>query len=240
MLTIGSHGYLLAQFLSPQTNFRTDEFGGSATKRAEIVLRIIRRARADTSKDFCIGIKLNSVDAASSESLSDVMNQIRLIIDTGIDFIEISGGTFENPKMMEEPSAIPNHKTDVKQSTVQRESFFLQFAQTIRENFPKVILMVTGGFRTRQGMEAALQSGACDLIGIGRPAAVLPRLPKEIILNTGDVPDSEAKVNLARLHLPFIISLLPIKALGGGFQSVYYAGQIKRMANGLKPVECRV
>jgi hypothetical protein len=88
-------------------------------------------------------------------------------------------------------------------------------------------------------MEAALRSGACDLIGIARPAAVLPRLPKEIILNT-EVSEEGAKVTLAPLQFPFIVSMLPIKPLGGGLQSTFYAGQIQRMAKGLKPVECRI
>lgn len=237
-LTSSSHGYLLAQFLSPHTNQRTDDFGGTAAKRAEIVLQIIRRIRKETSTDFCIGIKLNSVDAALSESLSDVMEQIQLIVDSGIDFIEISGGTYENPRMMAEPTSLKTQ--DVKKSTIDRESFFLQFAQTVRENFPSVVLMVTGGFRTRRGMEAALQSGACDLIGIGRPAAVLPALPTEIILNTKEVADEDATITLAPLKVPFIINALPIKPLGGGYQSQYYAAQIQRMARGLKPVDSRI
>jgi hypothetical protein len=90
--------------LSPQTNLRTDDFGGSAAKRAEVVVRIIRQIRKETSKEFCIGIKMNSVDAALSESLSDVIKQVQLIVDAGIDFIEISGGTYENPPMMQEPT----------------------------------------------------------------------------------------------------------------------------------------
>ena len=129
-------------------------------KRAEIVSRIIRRIRTETSKEFCIGIKMNSVDAASSESLSEVIEQIQVIVNAGIDFIEISGGTYENPRMMQEPAAIGTQ--DASKSTLQRESFFLQFAHAVREKFPSVVLMVTGGFRTRHGMESALQSGACE------------------------------------------------------------------------------
>ena len=52
-------------------------------------------------------------------------------------------------------------------STVAREAFFLDFAKAIREKFRSVPLMVTGGFRTRQGMEAALREDACDIIGLG-------------------------------------------------------------------------
>ena len=146
----GAHGYLLAQFLSPKTNLREDDFGGSPAKRAEIVLRIIRQVRQATSKEFCIGIKLNSVDASSSESMADVMEQIGLLVEAGIDFLEISGGTYENPTMAQqkEPETVAATK-EPKQSTLQRESFFLSFAQTIRSNFPGVVLIVSGGFRTR-------------------------------------------------------------------------------------------
>jgi 2,4-dienoyl-CoA reductase-like NADH-dependent reductase (Old Yellow Enzyme family) len=225
--------------MSPQTNLRNDEFGGSAAKRVEVVLRIIRRIRQATSKEFCIGIKLNSVDASSSESPADTIEQIKLIAECGIDFVEISGGTYESPRMVgpdwNASKPIAEKTTAVKNSTVQRESFFLEFAKEVREKFPSVVLMVTGGFRTRRGMEDVLQSGACDLIGIARPAAVLPKLPKEIILNT-KIPDAEATVALARVKNPLWMDYFPLKQVGAGYQTVFYAGQIQRMGEGLRPI----
>jgi len=231
--------------LSPQTNLRTDDFGGSSKKRAEIVLRIIQGIRKATSNEFCIGIKMNSVDAASAESLSDVMEQIKLIVECGIDFIEISGGSYENPRMMAEPQLATNStptdsSNDSNLKTSQRESFFLEFAKAVRENFPSVVLMVTGGFRTRVGMEGALQSGNCDLIGIGRPAAVVPKLPKEIILNTQQIADEKAQVALAPVPVPFIIKHIPVKQVGAGVQSQYYGSQIQRMGQGLGPIDTRI
>ncbi|OBT41103.1 hypothetical protein VE00_09321 [Pseudogymnoascus sp. WSF 3629] len=241
----GAHGYLLAQFLSPQTNLRTDEFGGSPATRAEVVLRIIRAIRKATIKEFCIGIKMNSVDAASSASVSDTIEQIKLIAECGIDFIEISGGTYENPQMMADgpPETNPPPKTPssaATQKTSQRESFFLEFAKIVRETFPDLVLMVTGGFRTRVGMEKALKSGGCDLVGIGRPAAVVPRLPKEIILNIKEVPDEQANVALAPIQLPLLVQKLRLKQVGAGIQTTYYGGQIGRMARGLAPVDTRI
>ena len=228
--------------MSPQTNLRTDEFGGNPTKRVEVVLRIIRRIRQATSKEFCIGIKLNSVDASSSESPADAIEQIKLIAECGVDFIEISGGTYENPRMVNPewnaPKATHEKASTPKKSTIQRESYFLEFAKEVREKFPSVILMVTGGFRTRRGMEDALQSGACDLIGIGRPAAVLPKLPKEIILDM-KVPDPEATVALARVKNPLWMDYFPLKQVGAGYQTVYFAEQIHRMGEGLKPIYLR-
>ena len=241
----GAHGYLLAQFLSPKTNQRTDGFGGSPAKRAEIVLRIIRCVRQATSKEFCIGIKLNSVDASSNDSVADTIEQVGLIVEAGIDFLEISGGTYEDPNMAQqnETSSTVAPTKETKQSTLQRESFFLSFAQTIRAHFPKVVLIVSGGFRTRMGMEAALQSGGCDMVGLARPAAVLPRLPKEIIMNES-IKDEDANVSLKPVILPkfynYLHWLLPVKIMGGGYSSMYYAGQIQRMGNGLRLFDARL
>lgn len=248
----GAHGYLLAQFLSPRTNLRTDVYGGSATSRAKLIVRIIEAVRAATSAEFCIGIKLNSVDVDPStpNSIADTMAQIGLIIAAGIDFIEISGGTYENPRMAAEPSLTSESDSspasDESQKSIHtaaRESFFLSFATQVRALYPHAVLMVTGGFRTRLGMQAALESNACDLIGIARPAAVLPRLPKEIILNPA-VPDADASVAMQRVPEPwlvrFIVRGLGLRMVGAGWQSIYYASQIQRMGKGEVPVDTRV
>jgi len=177
---------------------------------------------------------MNSVDASSSASLVDVLEQIRLIAECGIDFIEISGGSYEDPSFMTLASPAP---VITKKSTLQREAFFLEFAQAVRKEFPKLVLMVTGGFRTRTGMEAALVSGACDLVGIGRPAAVKPRLPKEIILNTTDVTVEKAHVILRPVKVPFFIKHFPLKVVGAGANTRFYTKQIQRMGSGLEPLD---
>jgi 2,4-dienoyl-CoA reductase-like NADH-dependent reductase (Old Yellow Enzyme family) len=94
-----AHGYLLAQFLSAKTNQRTDVYGGSAAGRAKIVVDIITAIRKVVPASFCVGIKLNSVDHQSSTELVECIEQMKLIADTHIDFLEISGGTFEDPKV---------------------------------------------------------------------------------------------------------------------------------------------
>ena len=230
--------------MSSATNLRTDEFGGTAAKRVEMVLLIMRAIRAATQPGFCIGIKLNSVDVSGADSLEDALEQIRLIVECGIDFIEISGGTYEDPQMMQEATAMATATTAIaapakSERTLARESFFLQFAETVRERFPKVLLMVTGGFRTRIGMQKALESGACDLVGIGRPSTVLPKLPKELILNE-KVADEDADVRLKDVKLPWLVVLLGKKIIGAGEQSKYYAAQIRRFGKNQQPVDSRI
>ena len=106
-----------------------------------------------------------------------------------------------------------------KASTIKREAFFLEFAKIIRERFPNLVLMVTGGFRTRGAMEEAVATGACDLIGLARPAAVVPRLPKEVMLNE-KVEDSKAQIWLKPIELPAIAKILPLKNLSASNETV--------------------
>ena len=94
-----AHGYLLAQFLSAESNRRTDEYGGSPVKQARIVVEVIRAIREATPEGFCVGIKLNSVDHQSAQALADCMLQLEEIRRAGVDFLEISGGTYENPSV---------------------------------------------------------------------------------------------------------------------------------------------
>lgn len=115
----------------------------------------------------------------------------------------------------------------VSQRTAAREAFFLDFAKAIREQFRDVPLMVTGGFRTREGMEAAIKEGACDIIGLGRPAAVEPALPKEVILNK-EVSDKDAKTSVKAVPPSFLSRTLGIKGLGGATDTVSPAKLCKR------------
>lgn len=95
----GAHGYLLTQFLSAKMNFRTDAYGGTVAKRAKIVIDILRAIKKEVPSSFSICIKLNSADIVGAENLEESLEQLGLIAKEGIDFIEISGGSYENPRM---------------------------------------------------------------------------------------------------------------------------------------------
>ncbi|TQS31951.1 hypothetical protein Golomagni_07751, partial [Golovinomyces magnicellulatus] len=178
----GAHGYLLAQFMSAKSNQRTDKYGGSAVNRVRIVVEVIEAIRKVVPKSFCVGIKFNSVDHQSDSALADCIEQLQAVTSAGVDFLEVSGGTYEDPVMM-----LGNEKAKTQpeksERTLNREAFFLDFAKAIRQHFKDVPLMVTGGFRSRKGMEAALKQGDCDIIGLGRPSVINAAWPKEVILN---------------------------------------------------------
>lgn len=102
--------------------------------------------------------------------------------------------------------------------TKAREAFFIEFAKAIRSRFPKVPLIVTGGFRSRQGMEAALVDGGCDMVGIGRPAVLNPTLPHNIVFNK-EVKDEDAKLYARRIQAPWLARQIA-PAIGASAESV--------------------
>lgn len=91
------------------------------------------------------------------------------------------------------------------------------------------MLTATGGFRSRIGMEEAIRTGDSDLVGLGRPAAAFPNLPKDLILNKAGVSDEMARVGLQPVEKGFLISKVPIKAIGAGVESMFYGQKIQQM-----------
>lgn len=175
-----AHGYLTSQFLSPLSNRRDDKWGGTLERRASFLLEIIRRTKQAVSAGFAVAVKLNSADfqkGGFSEEESVIV--AKWLEEAGVDLIEISGGNYEQPRMIDfnrkDPLAV-----NQRESTKKREAYFLDFVPRMRAsvNLP---VMVTGGFRTVAAMENALQSDGVDMIGLGRPLVLNPDAPKQIL-----------------------------------------------------------
>lgn len=214
----GAHGYLISQFLSPLTNKRQDQWGGSIENRMRFLLEIYQAVRAATSDNFIISVKLNSADfQRGGITEEDVIAVFKAIDAAGIDLIEISGGTYEAP-------AMAGAKEDKrKASTIAREAYFLDFAEKIRQQV-SCHLMVTGGFRTAQGMNAALDSGACDFIGIARPFAVETDLTERLLVGL----DVRYAVDKIKTGIP-IVDKMAIMEI------IWYAAQFKTIAQCKQP-----
>jgi len=167
----GAHGYLVSQFLSPRTNIRKDRWGGSLENRARFLLEVYRTIRKKVGPDFPVGIKINSADfQRGGFTEEESMEVVQMISNEAIDLIEISGGTYEKASMMGDGQ---------KQSTREREAYFLEYIEKIR-NLTDIPLMLTGGFRSKSVMEQAIAEGKLDIIGLARPFAVYPNLVNEL------------------------------------------------------------
>ncbi|KAH8171053.1 NADH:flavin oxidoreductase / NADH oxidase family protein [Sarocladium implicatum] len=228
----GAHGYLLSQFLSPKSNRRSDAYGGTPLKRARLALEVIHAVRAAVPKGFCVGIKLNSVDYQSETDLDACIVQLRAIVEAGVDFIEISGGSFEDPLFNTGPADATKtaSASTSSKSTSSREAFFLEFAKAIREESADVPLIVTGGFRTRSAMHTAITEGSCDLVGIARPATLDPKLPRTLLLNP-EISDSDAIAAAPKILPPGPARFLKIKAVGVGAETGWYTKRLHAIGN---------
>jgi 2,4-dienoyl-CoA reductase-like NADH-dependent reductase (Old Yellow Enzyme family) len=168
-----AHGYLISQFLSPRANRRTDGWGGDAERRRRFLLEIAISVRDAIGPGRILAVKLNSADfQRGGFSEDESLDVIRRLDELGIDLLEISGGTYEAPAMT----------GTMRATTREREAYFLEFAERVRE-IASMPLMVTGGFRSGAAMDDALASGAIDLAGLARPLALEPELPQAVLAN---------------------------------------------------------
>ena len=134
-----AHGYLISQFLSARTNHRDDAWGGDAERRSRFLLAIVRAIRAAVGPAFPIGVKLNSADfQRGGFTIEESMDVARALDAAGIDLLEVSGGNYEAPAMA--------GSGDQRQSSRDREAYFLDYARQIR-TVTKVPILLTGGMR---------------------------------------------------------------------------------------------
>lgn len=184
-----AHGYLISQFLSPVVNQRSDDWGGSFDKRARFLLEIVAAVREAIGPSGIIAAKLNSADFQKGGfDNEDSIATAKLLEAAGLDLLEVSGGTYEDPQML---SGLPK-----RQSTIEREAYFLEFAERLRGE-TKLPLMVSGGFRSSAAMAAAVESGATDLIGLARPLTLVPDLPKRVLAGENvRAADAEPRSNV--------------------------------------------
>jgi 2,4-dienoyl-CoA reductase-like NADH-dependent reductase (Old Yellow Enzyme family) len=225
-----AHGYLLSQFLSPRINQRQDQWGGSLENRARIIRRIIVGVREVVGADFPIGVKLNSADFQKGGfSFEDCVSLAKWLGEDSVDLLEISGGTYE------QLSLIGVEPTEVRESTRKREAYFIEYAQRIKES-AQIPVMITGGFRSREVMEQAIESGEVDVVGLARPLCTEPDCSAKLIDQSIENLDCyEDKLVLGKGFWGNNSPSNLIKAINSFGQVGFYYWQIIRLSQGLQP-----
>lgn len=175
VLIHAGHGFLLSQFLSPLFNRRSDGYGGSIEARCRIVLEVVKEVRSAVGPSFPIGIRINSTDQLEGGLTElDALEVVRLLDQSSIDLIDISGGTY-----------FPGAKASSEGSS--RGPYFLDFARLAR-GVTKVPLMLTGGIKKREQAMDAIAGGTIDMVGLGRAMALDPRIPENWFNKEGGDP----------------------------------------------------
>jgi 2,4-dienoyl-CoA reductase-like NADH-dependent reductase (Old Yellow Enzyme family) len=228
-----AHGYLSSQFLSPHTNRRTDEWGGSLENRARFLLETYRAMREAVGSDFPLGAKLNSSDFQKGGFSNEDSAQVaRWLCDEGLDLLEISGGTYEQMALLGRPA----EGEKKAESTLRREAYFLDYARNIREAARDIPLMVTGGFRTVSLIRQVVESGEVDVVGLARPFCVAPDLPKRIFDGTlSELPTPEKDRRLGPGLLGPVSPLRGLRTLNAQAEAAWFYRQIIALSEDREP-----
>jgi 2,4-dienoyl-CoA reductase-like NADH-dependent reductase (Old Yellow Enzyme family) len=226
-----AHGYLLSQFLSPRSNQRSDNFGGSLENRARLLLQVVSAVRAAVGDAYPVAVKLNSADFQQGGfAFEDSLQVAQWLEQAGVDLLEISGGTYEQPKLLGAEGIEKEAPQFVAHTTQLREAYFVDFALAMQDKV-NIPLMVTGGFRRREVMEQALSLGAADVIGLGRPMCVQTDAPKRLLDGAAELPRHEAELVAFPRWLSFLNRFKPLRIMGSFAVQYWYYAQLDALGH---------
>ncbi len=169
---LGAHGHLVNNFLSPYTNIRTDRYGGNTENRARFLVEIIKRAKELVGQNYPLILKMNFDDFIEGGlDMTEAVNSAKIIVQAGIDCIEVSGGT-----LSESPKNIMVKGIDKEE----KEAYFQPYAKALKKHVSIPVILV-GGHRTPGVMERLIEDGTTDFVSMCRPFIREPELIKRWI-----------------------------------------------------------
>jgi 2,4-dienoyl-CoA reductase-like NADH-dependent reductase (Old Yellow Enzyme family) len=159
------HGYLIHQFLSSRSNQRHDEYGGSLENRSRFLTNIIVKTRAKIGPEKALGVRLSG-DELMPDGIThdDVKQVVALCKDAGVNFLNISQGSYENPGAAFAPDG---------------EDDFTRWAPGFKEASGG-LPVITPNFINPETAEKAITSGKTDIISLGRQAIADPFWPVKV------------------------------------------------------------
>ncbi len=161
----GGHGYLIAQFLSPYSNKRTDRYGGSLTNRMRFALEVIDSVRKKAGSDFVVGMRISSDELMpGGRTIEDTLTIVPYLERAGLDYIHVSAGVGGNHGIIP-PSYV-------------RHAWLADYAGMVKRAV-SIPVMVVGRINDPQIAEQVLASGRADMIAMGRASLIDPDMPNK-------------------------------------------------------------
>ena len=163
----GANGYLVTQFLSRATNFRTDEYGGSLENRARFASEILDAVRAEVGDDFVVGLRLSSNEYVEEGITPDEAAQIAQLLESKIDYLNVSLGGYWRPELiigsMDQPMGYQLDQSRIVTKAV------------------SVPTIVTGRIMTMDEANRIVESGDADLVSMVRGLIADPEIVKKSV-----------------------------------------------------------
>jgi 2,4-dienoyl-CoA reductase-like NADH-dependent reductase (Old Yellow Enzyme family)/thioredoxin reductase len=165
----GAHGYLLNQFLSPYSNKRTDEYGGTLENRMRFPLEVIKRVKEEVGQSLPIIYRLSSAEfVAGGLTIEDTRAFAQTLVEAGVDAIHVSGGVYESSAMIIQPAAVP-------------QGCYVENAAAIKEAINGAVpVIVVGRIKDPVAAEQIIREGKADLVAMGRALLSDPELPNKV------------------------------------------------------------
>lgn len=157
-----AHGYLTGSFLSPRSNQRTDEYGGSLENRARFTLNQCRKAREACGDDFVIGLRVSGDELIPDGTHHDEMVEVAKMCSPYLNYINVSGGCYDAVNGM-----FPYE-----------ENFFTKWATSFRE--ATGLPVMCPGIHRPDNVKKALEEEKVDIVSFGRQAIADPDWPNKV------------------------------------------------------------
>jgi anthraniloyl-CoA monooxygenase len=152
-----AHGYLLASFLSPLTNHRTDQYGGSLENRLRFPLGVLQSVRSEWPEDKPLSVRISATDwAEGGLSGEDLLDMVRAFRANGIDLVDVSTG-----------------QTVPTQQPLYGRMWQTPFADKVRNEIG-IATMAVGNIYECDHVNSIIASGRADLCAIARPHLANP------------------------------------------------------------------
>ena len=180
------HGYLLSSFLSPYTNRRSDEWGGTLENRQRLILEIVAAVR-EGGEELPVTVKLGMRDFVDGGlGLEEAIETAQALVDAGVAAIEVSAGlTSSRIETVQTYTGVTRRRAAEDKlvhrlfSSRRPEGYFVPEARRLK-GAVRCPVIVVGGLRTVGYMEQVLREGAADFVSLGRPLIREPDLPNAI------------------------------------------------------------
>lgn len=186
----GANGYLISEFRSPLTNQREDRWGGDARAREEFPLAVVRAVRDAMGPEMGLSMKLGFEDVVPGDGLrlDQALEGAKLLAEAGLDAIEVSANLMKDYVSASIRAYIAvDRRRAVEDLLPHRlakapvpEAYFLDYARKLRELDTGVGIVLVGGLRRTQTMEAILERGDADFLALSRPLIREPDLVAQI------------------------------------------------------------
>ena len=165
MEVLSGTGYLISEFLSPLTNLRTDEYGGSYENRMRFGLAVMQRIKAVTGSDYPLIVRMNGNDfMPGGQGRKELAVYAQALADAGVDALCINVGWHE--------ARVPQITTSVPRGV------FGYLAKGIK-NLVKIPVIASHRINDPATAREMIADGMCDMVAMGRPLIADPYLPEK-------------------------------------------------------------